>query len=247
MNGTKAVGMRRLIPSSSTLALTVGVLGSGAANVAWTYDLGPVRVVAGLFATALVPISLHLWPRVPVTGEFTRVVRALVMSYICVAAAVVNLAHSARLLTTDPAVVHPPAEDVLLAVLLITAVEGVMVMATLAKRAKPAPQTAAPSVDMVAALVTVARLAAAAKPVPQPKRRARPEPTPPVSPVPVVEPDDLAGKRIEREQSRRDVGKAWARKHWPVSGGAIADEVGVSRSEGDRIRAAVKAELEAVS
>lgn len=245
MNGTKAGGMRRFTPSSPAIALAVGVLGSGAANVAWTWELGWVRVAAGLFATLLVPTSLHLWPRVPVNGWITRVIRAVVMTYICAAAAIVNLAHSARLLTTDPAVVHPPAEDLLLAVLLITAVEGVMVMATLAKRAKPEPQAAAgvASEHNLALLIAVARTLAA-KPE-QPRRRPRPTPAPAVEPV--IKPDDLAPRRIERDQSRRDLGKAYARKAWPVTGQQIADEVGVSKSEGDRIRAAVKAELEPAS
>lgn len=94
-----------------------------------------------------------------------------------------------------------------------------------------------------------------ARPEPAPKRTAAAKsksapPAPAMEPVPAGDPgkrDDLTPRRIERDQSRRDVGKDWARRNWPVSGGAIADEVGVSRSEGDRIRAAIKAELEAVS
>jgi hypothetical protein len=142
------------LPSSSTVALSVGILGSGAANVAWTYELGPVRIAAGLFATALVPISLHLWPRVPVTGGWTRAIRAIVMTYICLAAAVVNLAHSSLLLTTDLSVPRSATEEPWLAILLITAVEAVMVMATLAKRTRPAMSKE----QAVALLVAVGRL-----------------------------------------------------------------------------------------
>ena len=142
------------LPSSPTVALAVGIAGSGAANVAWTYELGPVRIAAGLFATALVPISLHLWPRVPVTGGWTRAIRAIVMTYICLAAAVVNLAHSSLLLTTDLSIPRSSAEEAWLAILLITAVEAVMVMATLAKRTRPAVSQE----QAVALLVAVGRL-----------------------------------------------------------------------------------------
>lgn len=165
--------------SSSTLALAVGVLGSAAANVAWTYQLGPVRVAAGLFATALVPVSLHLWPHVAVTGWFTRVIRALVMTYICLAAAVVNLAHSALLLTTDLAQPRPATEEFWLAVLLITAVEAVMVMATLAKRTRPVAKA---TPEQVALLVTLTRLANT-KPRVAPKTQPRRDVS---SPSPVV-------------------------------------------------------------
>lgn len=139
-------------PDSGLVALTVGMLGSGAANVTWAWSAGPVHVVAGIFATALVPTSLHLWPRVPIASERTRWIRAGVMSYICAAAAGVNLIHATWLLTDyrpmdtfilESRVVEVPAQaaswvEIVMAVLLITAVEAVMVMASLARRATPA-------------------------------------------------------------------------------------------------------------
>lgn len=124
--------------SSAHLALLVGLLGSVAANTAWSWEHGPVRVVAGVFATALVPVGMHLWPRIPVTGKWSRLVRLVAMAYICGAAAVVNLVHAVWLL-----VGHVPAqagEHPVLAFLLVTAIESVMVMASLALR-KPARVT----------------------------------------------------------------------------------------------------------
>lgn len=126
--------MKRVL-DSSLVALMVGALGSAAANTAWTWSAGPVRVIAGLFTTALVPCAMHLWPRVPVTGWPTRFLRGLVMTYICGAAAVVNLAHAVLLLTDH---VNARAENLWLAVLAITAVEALMVMASLARRTRPA-------------------------------------------------------------------------------------------------------------
>lgn len=163
--------MRMRLPSSPNLALAVGALGSGAANVAWTLEHGPVRVVAGLFATALVPIALHLWPLVPITGRVTRIVRALVMTYICLAAAVVNLSHSVLLLTHQPgkpseltwlAGADGTAENIVLAALLVTAVEAVMVMATLARRA-PVKKEASLE-QRVALLMTLSQLANTRRP-----------------------------------------------------------------------------------
>lgn len=121
--------MKRL--DSPLVALVVGAAGSAAANTAWTWQAGPVRVIAGLFTTALVPVAMHLWPQVPVTGWITRGLRFAAMSYICGAAAVVNLAHAVLLLTDH---VNVRAEKLWLAVLSITAVEALMVMASLARR-----------------------------------------------------------------------------------------------------------------
>ena len=258
---------------SPTIALAVGALGSGAANVAWTWELGPVRIVGGLFATALVPISLHLWPQVPVTGKATRVVRALVMTYICLAAAIVNLAHAVQVLTSPsghdnlnsalavhdvPAVgsatSDPAGENIVLAVLLITAIEAVMVMATLARRT-PAARTATPE-QQVALLVAVAQLAAAAQAKPAPKQRPRrsvsaPPPAPPVA-APNPDESDPSVTSIDQPR-RRDVGLAHARANWPVTSGEIRKAIEkvtgmpVSRGESDRIRSMVKAEMETVS
>lgn len=218
--------MRKLL-SGPNLALIVGALGSGAANVAWTWELGPVRVAAGVFATALVPISLHLWPRVPVTGKPTRAIRALVMGYICLAAALVNLAHSAQLLTTDLTLPRSSAENVVLAVLLITAVEAVMVMATLAKRA-PKPTTV--TVDQLALVLAVAQMAATVRPPqkPRPVRDVRPSPAP-VAPKPEIN-EELPP--IE-----------WTRLNWPVSATEIRVATGCSKGHSYRLLDQVKEEM----
>lgn len=60
-------------------------------------------------------------------------------------------------------------------------------------------------------------------------------------------PVELGTKRLERDRSRRDVGREWARRNWPVTGTAIANELGVSRAEGDRIRQSIKNEVESAS
>ena len=256
------------MPSSPTLALAVGALGSGAANVAWTWELGPVRVVAGLFATALVPISLHLWPRVPITGRVTRVVRALVMTYICLAAAAVNLAHSVQLLTSPsghdnlntglavhavPAVgsatSDPAGENIVLAVLLITAIEAVMVMATLARR-KPAARRVSTE-QQVAMLIAVAQLAANAQKQARPTQKQRPrrDETPSSPVVADSKPAESAPPvtSIDQPRGRRAAGLEFARANWPVTGGQIQKAVEVSKGEADRIRAMDKAEMEAAS
>lgn len=160
-------------PDSPLVALIVGAAGSAAANTAWTWAAGPVRVIAGLFTTALVPVAMHLWPKVPVTGWITRGLRFLVMAYICGAAAVVNLAHAVLLLTDH---VNQRAEDVRLAVLSITAVEALMVMASLARRERPAASGSSvrrpgrPAGRLVGCLRRVLRFRPTATPV-MPKAR----------------------------------------------------------------------------
>lgn len=149
-------------PNAATVALAVGALGSAAANTAWTWQAGPVRVVAGCFTTALVPVAMHLWPRVPVTGWPTRVLRGLVMTYICAAAAVVNLAHAVLLLTDARS---ERAEIMVLAVLSITAIEALMVMASLARRTRPAGASATEDVQQDAGRRTSYRSPASPAPV----------------------------------------------------------------------------------
>lgn len=219
-------------PSSSTLALAVGALGSGAANVAWTWELGPVRVAAGVFATALVPISLHMWPRVPVTGRPTKVIRALVMGYICLAAALVNLAHSAQLLTVDLNMPRSHTEDVWLAILLITAVEAVMVMATLAKRApKPKPAVTA---EQLALVLAVAQMAGAVQQAP--KSRTRRDERPLAASAPKVEP--------KREPVNEELPPLeWARLNFPASAREIQEATGVSKGYSHKLLDKVKQEM----
>lgn len=219
-------------PSTPTLALTVGALGSGAAQVAWNWPLGPVHVVAGIFATALVPIGLHLWPRVPITGRWTRAIRALVMTYISLAAAGVNLVHATWLLTdfepvtelrvegTITRIDHAATMNTVLAVLLITAVEAFMVMASLARRA---PADAGVKRRQVAPRKTVA------PPVPAYVAGLRVTERPPVPladlpvPPPVAPPeadqDDLARARQLVAKARQE-GRRYGR-------GQLADDLGV--------------------
>jgi hypothetical protein len=159
--------------TSPNVALTVGVLASGAANVAWAASDGSARIAAGVFATVLVPVSLHLWPRVPITGPWTRAIRAVVMTVICGAAAVVNLTHAVRLLVAY-------GEEWWLSVLLVLAVEAVVVMASLARR-QPVKSQAARAPRKVTPKVT--------------------PPTP--APVTVEESSEDRAKRLARERKAR--------------------------------------------
>ena len=92
----------------------------------------------------------------------------------------------------------------------------------------PPPAPVAPVADVASAVTrtprparTVAAVAQSAPVIPRPVQTIPPAQTP---------------------SSRRAAGLAWARDHWPCTGNAIALAAGVSRSEGDRIRARVKAE-----
>lgn len=220
-------------PSSSTLALAVGALGSGAANVAWTWELGPVRVAAGVFATALVPISLHMWPRVPVTGRPTKVIRALVMGYICLAAALVNLAHSAQLLTVDLNMPRAHTEDVWLAILLITAVEAVMVMATLAKRA---PKTKpAVSAEQLSLVLAVAQMAGAVRPASKTRAR-RDERSTSVGSATTPE---TKQHRVSAGETARE----WAVRNWPCTGAEVQLATKVKKASAYRIVRQLREEM----
>jgi len=136
-------------PDSALVALTVGAAGSAAANVVWTWG-DPVRVVAGLFTTALVPVSLHFWPRVPVHGWGSRGLRAAIMSLVCAAAAGVNLVHAVMLLVSR-------GESLWLAVPTVAAIELVVVMASLARRRPGVPVSRPAAVPPVPAVPAVSR------------------------------------------------------------------------------------------
>lgn len=102
------------------------------------------------------------------------------------------------------------------------------------------------------AVVHLAALTTTHKPVlrvkPQPKPApARPTPSTEPKPKPGPQPVDDTPAEKPVDLSRRARGKQWAREHWPVTGGQIADFLGVSRAEGSRIRAAVAREIEAAS
>lgn len=200
-------------PDSGLVALTVGMVGSAAANTAWTWDHGPVRIVAGLFATALVPTSLHLWHRVPVTGRWTRAIRAVVMTYICLAAAVVNLMHASWLLVEG-------GEDGVLAVLLVTALEAVMVMASLARRAHPKQAKAR-------------RPAPAAAPVGRPVERVEPG-APAAVEAPAEEDPELVRARQLVAENRQG-GRRYGR-------GLLARDLGCSADRARQLLAKIDAD-----
>lgn len=225
-----------------TLALIVGALGSGAAQVAWNLPRDGVHVVAGIFATLLVPTSVHLFPRIAVTGFWTRAIRIVVMTYICGAAAAVNLWHAALLLTQNkvgdkfaPLTEGQAQVETVAAVLLVTAVEALMVMASLARR-KPAERAAHPAGGETGV---------------QAEQTVRVDAVPAAQPVRTVE-DLVAAQAVPRSQSkqraprpRRKVAgrgsklkvspQEWAEElvkagNPPPTAQQIMDETGASRS-----------------
>lgn len=89
------------------VVLAVGFTFSLAANVAWSWDGGPVRVLGGALASLALPGAIHLWPRIPTAGTWRyrgrewpvmRIVRAVVTTAIALLAAVTTLTHAASLL-----------------------------------------------------------------------------------------------------------------------------------------------------
>lgn len=134
---------RRVQPhiTVALVVLTVGFAFSLAANVAWSWDGGPVRVLGGALASLALPGAIHLHPRIPTAGTWTvrrrtvpvmRVVRAVVMTAIAVLAAVTTLAHAASLL-----IAH--GEHPVLAVFYPVITELAVVMGALAHQAGEPP------------------------------------------------------------------------------------------------------------
>lgn len=83
----------------SPRVLLVGSLGFTLLfNVAWAWGTGALSVVAAAVCTLIVPAGLHLWPQVPAVTWPRRVLRAFVMSGICVAATVTSFSHSVTVL-----------------------------------------------------------------------------------------------------------------------------------------------------
>lgn len=202
--------------------LGLGLVIALAANLTYAVPRGPVTIGLGLIAPLVLPVALYIRTTFEVSGFWHTLLREAATLAVAGPAAAISYVHTYELVLS----VHEPT---ILALLAPLSSDGLAGMATLAlhqirKEEKP-------------------------KPAAQKQRPTAPKPA--TEPVPAVKstpaPDDLAPKRIERDQSRRDQGKEWARKNWPVTGGEIAAEVGVGRSEGDRIRAAVKAEREAAS
>lgn len=67
-------------------------------NIAWAWGTGWLSIVAAAVCTLIVPAALHLWPMVPAEGWFRRGLRALVMTGICVTAAITSFSHSVDVL-----------------------------------------------------------------------------------------------------------------------------------------------------
>lgn len=83
----------------SPLVLLLGSLAySLAFNVAWAWGSSPLSVGAAAACTLIVPAALHLWPMVPATNAWVRMIRALVMTGICAAAAITSFQHAVAVL-----------------------------------------------------------------------------------------------------------------------------------------------------
>lgn len=157
--GVKAAA--KWIRSAVTMPLLVLALGFAfglAANVIWSWQGGPIRVLGGALASLALPGALHLWPRVPTAGVWRvrirgkvrevpimRIVRATVMTLIAVVAAATTFVHAASLLIEH-------GENYWLACAYPVITELAVVMGALAHRAdhaataaaQPAPQSARP-------------------------------------------------------------------------------------------------------
>jgi hypothetical protein len=123
------------------VVLIVGFTFSAAANIAWSWDGGPIRVLGGLLASLALPGAIHMWPRIPVHGTWhwrnrewplRRVVRAVVMTLIASLAAVTTFAHASALL-----IAHGENPALAMAYPVIT--ELVVVMGALAHQAGDTP------------------------------------------------------------------------------------------------------------
>lgn len=228
----------RLVAALAGLGL--GLLIALAANLTYAVPRGPVTVGLGLIAPLVLPVALYIRTTFTAKGFWPIALRELATLLVAGPAAAISYVHTYELVLS----VHEP---MILAVLAPLSSDGLAGMATLAlhrirdEGADPV-QDSQPAPEMVSALVMVARTLTQAKPAPRRRTSTAKSPVPPVEP----KNDDLTPRRIERDQSRRDQGKDFARREWPVSGGEIATAVGVSRSEGDRIRIAIKREKESV-
>lgn len=67
-------------------------------NMSWAWGGSPLSVIAAAACTLIVPAGLHLWPLVPAANWKIRALRAVVMSGICSAAAVVSFLHAVDVL-----------------------------------------------------------------------------------------------------------------------------------------------------
>lgn len=70
-------------------------------NMSWAWGGSPLSVIAAAACTLIVPAGLHLWPLVPAANWKVRALRAVVMSGICTAAAVVSFLHAVDVLLAN--------------------------------------------------------------------------------------------------------------------------------------------------
>jgi hypothetical protein len=220
--------MRKIAPrfDAALLILIVGFGFSLAANLLWTWPGGVVRILGGALASLALPGAIHLWDKIPLPPPLTfRVwkltVRIPVMRLLR-ALTMTGIAGMAAFTTFSHAsallVAH--GEDPLLATLYPVMTELLVVMGVLARKT--------------------------AEPPARPAQKPRPRRDDQVS-APAVAAPKPAVTSIDQPRNRRAVGLAYARDNWPVSGTKIAAKAGVSKAEGDRIRAAVKGEKERAS
>jgi hypothetical protein len=156
------------------LILGVGFAFSLAANLLWTWEGGPVRILGGALASLALPGSIHLWPQIPATTRTTRVIRAGTMTAIAAMAAYTTFSHASALL-----VAH--GEEPLLAMLYPVMTELLVVMGVLARKT---PVKATP----------VLRRAREARPVPPPTDPVEPAPAPEAPPPVQAKPEEWARK-----------------------------------------------------
>lgn len=220
--------MRRI--DAPLAVLITGFTFSLAANLLWTWPGGPVRILGGALASLALPGAIHLWPRIPVSGWPTRILRTVVMSTIAAMAAFTTFSHASRLLVQH-------GEDPVLACLYPVTTELLVVMGVLARRQERPTTKAQRSPSKQRAQRDDS--ASAVAPAPKPKSDSAPKSSP-ERPTTDVE-------RLDVRASRRARGIAWARANWPVTSSQIAEAVGCHRSEGGRIRKIVESEMEKAS
>lgn len=224
------------------LVLTAGFVFSLAANLLWTWPGGPVRVIGGLFASVALPAAVHLFPAVPAHTWPRRALRVALIGAIAAGAAWTTFVHASSLL-----VAH--GEDPLLAAAYPVMTELLVVLGVLAHRGggggrqtvrggRPAGKAAGERVKAGSGAQGDG-LPGGATPTATSRSRTAPRPS---TGIPHPAADEVAATR-----GRREIGLAWARDHWPCTGTAIAKAAGVSRAEGDRIRARVRDEHTAAS
>lgn len=90
--------MKRPLRWTPLTLLVVGFGFSLAANLLWTWQGGPVRILGGAFASIALPAAIHLFPHIQAPGWVTKSLRNLVMALISVLAAATTFSHASSLL-----------------------------------------------------------------------------------------------------------------------------------------------------